>query len=187
MLPLGSPAIYPCFYGIDIQTVRELIAANHTVEETRRELTARTLPLLKVWLIRLGLMRQMVVSVSLTLTVTNWPLYDYEEDHRSLEEKMLLQVSYWDFHKRKGIRMTKMRVDKPKRVMKLLNESKHAARNTGAQVSWELCGFAACLTFKNRCQRTRSWFQGLTVSEQSSYGYQIRQARYHWSRLCGHV
>ena len=36
-LPSGSPALaYPCFYGIDIQTRQELIAANHTVEETRQ-------------------------------------------------------------------------------------------------------------------------------------------------------
>lgn len=31
---IGSPELkYPCFYGIDIQTRRELISANHTVEE----------------------------------------------------------------------------------------------------------------------------------------------------------
>ena len=32
---IASPALaYPCFYGIDIQSREELIAANHTVEET---------------------------------------------------------------------------------------------------------------------------------------------------------
>ncbi|MGQ0440667.1 amidophosphoribosyltransferase, partial [Bacillus sp. B-TM1] len=33
---IASPPLkYPCFYGIDIQTRKELIAANHTVEEIR--------------------------------------------------------------------------------------------------------------------------------------------------------
>ena len=31
---IGSPELkYPCFYGIDIQNRRELISANHTVDE----------------------------------------------------------------------------------------------------------------------------------------------------------
>ncbi len=31
---IGSPELkYPCFYGIDIQTRRELISANHSVDE----------------------------------------------------------------------------------------------------------------------------------------------------------
>ncbi len=33
---IASPPLkYPCFYGIDIQTRKKLIAANHTVEEIR--------------------------------------------------------------------------------------------------------------------------------------------------------
>ena len=32
-MAIGSPELkYPCFYGIDIQTRRELISANHTAE-----------------------------------------------------------------------------------------------------------------------------------------------------------
>ena len=46
---IGSPALaYPCFYGIDIQTRQELIAANHTVEETRQIIGADSLTYLSV-------------------------------------------------------------------------------------------------------------------------------------------
>jgi amidophosphoribosyltransferase len=37
------PTISPCFYGVDTPTERELIAANNTVEETRRFIEADTL------------------------------------------------------------------------------------------------------------------------------------------------
>ena len=71
---IGSPALaYPCFYGIDIQTRQELIAANHTVEETRQIIGADSLTYLSVQ----GLIESigietdapMVVSVSLILMV----------------------------------------------------------------------------------------------------------------------
>ena len=46
---IGSPALaYPCFYGIDIQTRKELIAANHTVEETREIIGADSLTYLSI-------------------------------------------------------------------------------------------------------------------------------------------
>jgi len=41
---IASPPLkYPCFYGIDIQTKDELIAANHSVEEIRQIINADTL------------------------------------------------------------------------------------------------------------------------------------------------
>ena len=41
---IASPPLkYPCFYGIDIQTRKELIAANHTVEEIREMIGADSL------------------------------------------------------------------------------------------------------------------------------------------------
>ena len=46
---IASPALaYPCFYGIDIQTRKELIAANHTVEETRDIIGADSLTYLSI-------------------------------------------------------------------------------------------------------------------------------------------
>ena len=46
---IGSPAFaYPCFYGIDIQTRKELIAANHTVEEIREIIGADSLTYLSI-------------------------------------------------------------------------------------------------------------------------------------------
>ena len=62
------------FYGIDIQTRQELIAANHTVEETRQIIGADSLTYLSVegLIESIGIETDapMVVSVSLTLTVT---------------------------------------------------------------------------------------------------------------------
>ena len=39
----SPPLSYPCFYGIDIQTRRELIAANHSVDEIRQIIGADSL------------------------------------------------------------------------------------------------------------------------------------------------
>ena len=41
---IASPPLkYPCFYGIDIQTRKELIKRNHTVEEIREMIGADSL------------------------------------------------------------------------------------------------------------------------------------------------
>ena len=46
---IGNPTLaYPCFYGIDIQTRQELIAANHTVEETCQIIGADSLTYLSI-------------------------------------------------------------------------------------------------------------------------------------------
>jgi len=44
----SPPTAYPCFYGIDTPTRKELIAASHTVEETCRYVTADSLGYLSV-------------------------------------------------------------------------------------------------------------------------------------------
>ena len=95
---IGSPALaYPCFYGIDIQTRRELIAANHSVEETRQIIGADSLTYLSI--------DGLIDSIGLETNAPNGglcvayfdgkyptPLYDYEEEYRrSLDE----QVSFY--------------------------------------------------------------------------------------------
>ncbi|WP_024783144.1 amidophosphoribosyltransferase [Streptococcus mutans] len=92
---IGSPALaYPCFYGIDIQTRRELIAANHSVEETRQIIGADSLTYLSI--------DGLIDSIGLETDAPNGglcvayfdgkyptPLYDYEEEYRrSLDEKV---------------------------------------------------------------------------------------------------
>jgi len=44
----SPPTAYPCFYGIDTPTRKELIAATHNVEETRKYITADTLRYLSI-------------------------------------------------------------------------------------------------------------------------------------------
>ncbi|GAB6713494.1 amidophosphoribosyltransferase [Streptococcus uberis] len=91
---IGSPELkYPCFYGIDIQTRRELISANHTVDEVCEIIGADSLTYLSL--------EGMIDSIGLKTDAPNGglcvayfdgkyptPLYDYEEEYlRSLEEK----------------------------------------------------------------------------------------------------
>lgn len=44
----SPPTTYPCFYGIDTPTRKELIAATHTIEETCKYLTADSLSYLSI-------------------------------------------------------------------------------------------------------------------------------------------
>ena len=90
---IASPALaYPCFYGIDIQTRKELIAANHTVEETRDIIGADSLTYLSI--------DGLIDSIGIDTDAPNGglcvayfdgkyptPLYDYEERYvESLKE-----------------------------------------------------------------------------------------------------
>ena len=90
---IGSQALaYPCFYGIDIQTRKELIAANHTVEETRDIIGADSLTYLSI--------DGLIDSIGIDTDAPNGglcvayfdgkyptPLYDYEERYvESLKE-----------------------------------------------------------------------------------------------------
>ncbi|WP_303972457.1 amidophosphoribosyltransferase [Streptococcus merionis] len=91
---IGSPELkYPCFYGIDIQTRRELISANHTVEEVCEIIGADSLTYLSL--------DGMIEAIGLETDAPNGglcvayfdgkyptPLYDYEAEYlRSLDEK----------------------------------------------------------------------------------------------------
>lgn len=91
---IGSPELkYPCFYGIDIQTRRELISANHSAEEVCDIIGADSLTYLSL--------DGMIESIGLETNAPNGglcvayfdgeyptPLYDYEEEYlRSLEEQ----------------------------------------------------------------------------------------------------
>ena len=90
---IASPALaYPCFYGIDIQSREELIAANHTVEETCEIIGADSLTYLSI--------DGLIDSIGIDTDEPNGglcvayfdgkyptPLYDYEERYvESLKE-----------------------------------------------------------------------------------------------------
>lgn len=94
-LRIASPPLkYPCFYGIDIQTRKELIAANHTVEEIRTCVAADSLAFLS----EQGLIDSIGLSfdapyTGLCMAYFNGdyptPLYDYEEQYQaSLKEQI---------------------------------------------------------------------------------------------------
>ena len=91
---IASPALaYPCFYGIDIQSREELIAANHTVEETCEIIGADSLTYLSI--------DRLIDSIGIDTDAPNGglcvayfdgkyptPLYDYEERYlESLNEQ----------------------------------------------------------------------------------------------------
>lgn len=91
---IASPELkYPCFYGIDIQTRRELISANHSKDEVCEIIGADSLTYLSI--------EGLIESIGLETDAPNGglcvayfdgkyptPLYDYEEPYlRSLEEK----------------------------------------------------------------------------------------------------
>lgn len=91
---IASPPLkYPCFYGIDIQTRKELIAANHSVEEIRQVIGADSLS----YLSEDGLIDAIGLDFDapyggLCMAYFNGdyptPLYDYEEKYQaSLKEQ----------------------------------------------------------------------------------------------------
>ncbi len=90
---IASPPLkYPCFYGIDIQTRKELIAANHSIEEIRQVIGADSLS----YLSEDGLIDAIGLNFDapyggLCMAYFNGdyptPLYDYEEKYQaSLKE-----------------------------------------------------------------------------------------------------
>ncbi len=96
---IGSPELkYPCFYGIDIQTRRELISANHDVDEVCQIIGADSLIYLSL--------DGMIDAIGLETDAPNGglcvayfdgnyptPLYDYEEAYlKSLEEKVSFHI-----------------------------------------------------------------------------------------------
>lgn len=96
---IGSPELkYPCFYGIDIQTRRELISANHTAAEVCDIIGADSLTYLSL--------DGLIEAIGLDTKSPNGglcvayfdgqyptPLYDYEEAYlKSLEEKVSFHI-----------------------------------------------------------------------------------------------
>lgn len=90
---IGSPPLrYPCFYGIDIQTRKELIAANHSVKEIETLIGADSL----AYLSEDGLIESIGLKYDAPYTGLcmayfngDFPtdLYDYEADYlKSLQE-----------------------------------------------------------------------------------------------------
>jgi amidophosphoribosyltransferase len=93
---IASPPLrYPCFYGIDIQTRKELIAANHSIEEIREAIGADSLSFLSEegLIDAIGLQFDDPYS-GLCMSYFNGdyptPLYDYEEEYQaSLKDKTM--------------------------------------------------------------------------------------------------
>ncbi|HEL0198448.1 TPA: amidophosphoribosyltransferase [Streptococcus equi subsp. zooepidemicus] len=96
---IGSPELkYPCFYGIDIQTRRELISANHTAAEVCDIIGADSLTYLSL--------DGLIEAIGLDTKAPNGglcvayfdgqyptPLYDYEAAYlKSLEEKVSFHI-----------------------------------------------------------------------------------------------
>lgn len=97
MLISSPPFRFPCFYGIDISTRSELMAAHYSVEEMRQKIGANSLNFLSV--------DSLIKAISIPdagdapdggLTVAYFtgeyptPLYDYEEGYlKSLNEQEL--------------------------------------------------------------------------------------------------
>lgn len=92
---IASPPLrFPCFYGIDIQSRKELIAANHSIWEIKKLIGADSLEFLSEpgLIDAIGLHFDAPYS-GLCMAYFNGdyptPLYDYEEDYRSsLKEKI---------------------------------------------------------------------------------------------------
>lgn len=92
---IASPPLkFPCFYGIDIQSRKELIAANHSIGEIKQLIGADSLEFLSEegLIDAIGLNFDAPYS-GLCMAYFNGdyptPLYDYEEDYQSsLKEKI---------------------------------------------------------------------------------------------------
>ncbi|WP_207694242.1 amidophosphoribosyltransferase [Enterococcus sp. DIV0212c] len=92
---IASPPLrFPCFYGIDIQTRKELIAANHSVPEIEQLITADSLRFLSEQglIDAIGLKYDAPYS-GLCMAYFNGdyptPLYDYEQHYQAtLKEKI---------------------------------------------------------------------------------------------------
>ncbi len=96
-LRIASPALrYPCFYGIDIQHVSELIAANHSIEEMRQIFDADSLGFLSV--------ESLIKAVDLKTDAPNQglcvayfdgkyptPLYDFQAEYERDQAQLLAQ------------------------------------------------------------------------------------------------
>ena len=91
---ISSPPLkYPCFYGIDIQNQKELIAADHSVEEIREAIGADSLSFLSIegTVDSIGLKFDAPHSGLCMAYFTGdypTPLFDYETDYLNTLEKI---------------------------------------------------------------------------------------------------
>lgn len=97
-LMISSPPLkYPCFYGIDIEHTRELMAANHSVEEMRAMIGADSLHFLSLpGLIKAIGLKQNAPNEGLCVAYFDGnyptPLYDYAADFeapKTADERVL--------------------------------------------------------------------------------------------------
>ncbi|CEN28744.1 MAG: amidophosphoribosyltransferase [Lactococcus sp.] len=85
----SPPLAYPCFYGIDIQTRQELIAANHSVAEINEIIGSDTLHFLSIEGLKAGIGLGDQICTSYFDGIFPTPLYDYEHDYNlGLKEKV---------------------------------------------------------------------------------------------------
>ena len=85
----SPPLAYPCFYGIDIQTRQELIAANHSVAEINEIIGSDTLHFLSIAGLKAGIGLGDQICTSYFDGIFPTPLYDYEHDYNlGLKEKV---------------------------------------------------------------------------------------------------
>lgn len=91
---ISSPPLkYPCFYGIDIQNQKELIAADYSVEEIREKIGADSLSFLSIdgTVESIGLKFDAPHNgLCMSYFTGNYPtpLYDYEVDYRTTLNKI---------------------------------------------------------------------------------------------------
>lgn len=91
---ISSPPLkYPCFYGIDIQNQKELIAADHSVEEIREAIGADSLSFLSIdgTVDSIGLKFDAPYNGLCMAYFTGdypTPLFDYETDYLNTLEKI---------------------------------------------------------------------------------------------------
>ncbi|MEQ2692106.1 amidophosphoribosyltransferase, partial [Enterococcus faecalis] len=90
---IASPPLkYQCFYGIDIQTRDELIAANYSIEEIKEQIGADSLAFLSEAGLIDGIQLNYDAPYSgLCMAYFNGdyptPLYDYEEQYQASLKK----------------------------------------------------------------------------------------------------
>ena len=77
----SPPLAYPCFYGIDIQTRQELIAANHSVSEINDIIGSDSLHFLSIDGLKAGIGLGDQICTSYFDGIYPTPLYDYEADY----------------------------------------------------------------------------------------------------------
>lgn len=106
---IASPPLkYPCFYGIDIQTRDELIAANYSIEEIKEQIGADSLAFLSEAGLIDGIQLNYDAPYSgLCMAYFNGdyptPLYDYEEQYQASLKKKLGGIDMENAYSKAGV------------------------------------------------------------------------------------